>query len=701
MQEQKVTLERFKKAFDGKKKKRIVLYGTGINAEAIVKNVTEYNIIGLMDAAKTGSIVWSLPVFSYEEVLENQADFIVIVARPAVYTIIYNRIAEFVEKNHIPVYDIDGNDIKELCRSVEKENEYFEVSKESLMQKVLNADAVSFDIFDTLLMRKVLYPTDVFELMEKKCQGKYSFAFAKERIGAEKCLLGKGINPTIRQIYECLAEKHNLTDDEVETLICLEGEMERNILVPRCEVVSVFNECKKSGKEIYLVSDMYFTKEILGSILHDFGIKDYSKLIISCEYGVSKKNGLFTVLKNELHGKECLHIGDNYEADVESAKKQGIETFKIMSAREMLECSLHDILLVDIGNLEKRIVIGMYAAKAFNNPFVLYHSKGKLIAEEKFPVAYLFVAPILLGFVFWLVKEAEKKELDTLWLGARDGYLIQKLYHMCCECLGTLECPNYYILISRRNVSMCAIENDSDILDMADSYQGKVKKALSDLFGICAKEADVEFSDEDLLRYAEEIKVQAKTEKCMYLEYLDKYTLPKYKRIGFFDFMSKGTCHLKLEKILDRKLFGLYFQKSQSKDRERNELEFSGFCDAHGAFEKNYAVFKYCDFLEAIVTDFNPSFYGYDSKGSQVFFPEKRSAEHLNWVRKMHEETVEYANDFLKIYPYQTDVDFAFYDRILGMMGNQYTVLEDGYQELKMYDGYSDKQINIGELFKP
>ena len=232
---------------------------------------------------------------------------------------------------------------------------------------------------------------------------------------------------------------------------------------------------------------------------------------------------------------------------------------------------------------------------------------------------------------------------------------------------------------------MCTIETEEDIWDMAKGYQGNIQNMWQDVFGV---------AQEDI----EAIKLRVQKEKEAYLQYLMSYI--REERIAFFDFMSRGTCQTKLQRLLKKKLCGLYFQKSESTDAERNQLEFSAFCDAQNSFSKDYAIFKYCDFLEAIVTDFSPSFYGYDEEGTALFYPEKRSNKHMAWVREMHEEILEFARDFFTLYPYPVSIEYPFYDKIFGMIDIKYSRLEEDYSDLLMYDGYSDKQVNVGELFR-
>ncbi len=100
------------------------------------------------------------PFISIEEALEKETAAIIIVARATNVSVIYRRISSFCEKENIPAYDILGNrqvsvSENEECALPEK---YAKISSIDVKRKIRAADVVSFDIFDTLLVRKVLYP---------------------------------------------------------------------------------------------------------------------------------------------------------------------------------------------------------------------------------------------------------------------------------------------------------------------------------------------------------------------------------------------------------------------------------------------------------------------------------------------------------------------------------------------------------------
>ncbi len=144
----------------------MVIYGTGLLAEAVVTSCADYPIEGLMDAARTGETLWGKKVLSEAEAKEAGIRLVVVAARPAVHTIIYKRLQKWSEQCSVRILDIQGNDISEKGKKKIYDSPYFEKSYEQLLQEIDRHDVISFDIFDTLLTRKVYGPRDVFALLD-------------------------------------------------------------------------------------------------------------------------------------------------------------------------------------------------------------------------------------------------------------------------------------------------------------------------------------------------------------------------------------------------------------------------------------------------------------------------------------------------------------------------------------------------------
>ncbi|QTE67043.1 HAD hydrolase-like protein [Clostridiales bacterium] len=199
-----------------------------------------------------------------------------------------------------------------------------------LQKRIINQKKikiVSFDVFDTLVERKVIIPSDVFAIVGEKILGKQTAeTFRKDRIIAErearKGQISKEV--TIQQIYDFLPKEY-----ESFRLELMEEEMaeEINTCYPKNPIQKAYQYCVLLSKEVIITTDMYLPREVIEKILNKCGYKDYSSLYLSNEYNASKRNGdLFDIILKEkkITGKEILHIGDSPKADFISAKKRGI-----------------------------------------------------------------------------------------------------------------------------------------------------------------------------------------------------------------------------------------------------------------------------------------------------------------------------------------------------------------------------------------
>ena len=159
--------QEFEAHFSNRKKEPLVLYGIGKNTGELLEKIQDYQIAGLMDGKRKEGNIWNKPILDYKDVLALNVKTIVIIARPAVIGVIYHRISDFCSQNSITVYDVRGKDLSEIYVNQEQEIPYFKQSFEDLKKAIEKHTVISFDVFDTLMMRKILYPEDIFTVVEK------------------------------------------------------------------------------------------------------------------------------------------------------------------------------------------------------------------------------------------------------------------------------------------------------------------------------------------------------------------------------------------------------------------------------------------------------------------------------------------------------------------------------------------------------
>lgn len=703
--EENYIVDQFINNFLNKNSHPIIIYGTGLNTQRLLERVTDGRIVGLMDAKRTGEILWGYRVLSYQEVAGIKNCIIVVIARNAVINVIYRRIEGFCKEHDISVYDIQGHDLGATSREG-KEHPCFMQKEGKLKDAIAEHDIISFDIFDTLLMRRIMRPRDIFFVMDLQLKGK-NYHFSKERIKAEDTYPA-GSNPTIAMIYDEFQKNTGITLEEREFLINLEVGTEKNFLVKRKRMCELYHWSLEQDKKVYLISDMYFSKEILEELLKSFDITGYQDVLVSCEYRKGKQGGLFeeykTILEkdeNNLKLQKCLHIGDNYYSDVLAARTAGIDSFQIYSASEMFEYSVYSKSLQNCNSLEENIALSCFMETAYNNPFRECKMDGKLVIEDVEELTELFIAPVIYKYVIWLVQNIQKNGNDFLLFPSRDGYLLQKIYEKIKVRSSNENLPDAeYFYTSRRSAMTAAVKDESDIKRIADFIFVQDKISLfKERFGLdISDRPEVEkYSMEQLLeQYMGTILKNCKVESENYRSYLESFSLEKYKNIAFTDFVAMGTVQEALERFMGRPLEGYYFLKRKGDRKALEELKCYSLYEEAGDFQISANIYRFYYFLETIITSYEPTFWGIASDGTKTFYQEKRSDDTINLLKRIHNEILNYADLMLNLLP---DINTAvsgieLFDGLLGYFSADYSELgTDELNQLINIDEFMGKNV--------
>lgn len=712
--------QQFEKNFGGKKEEPLVLYGTGKNTEKLLPQIQDFHIVGLMDGKKKEGIIWGKPILDYNDVVALNVKTIVIIARPAIIGVIYHRIAEFCTQNNIMVYDVRGNDLSMVYRNQEINIPYFRQSFEDLEKEVRRYDIISFDIFDTLIMRKVLYPADIFTIVEKR---KPFPGFASLRIEAERQLYEEKQNPNFAEIYERIQQLSGISREEGEKLQELELEVEMELITPRERMLELFNHIKNE-KKIYLISDMYLPQKAIVKLLEKCGYEGYKEIYVSCEKRTAKQEALFEMYledreKDGYSCGNCLHIGDNETADFMSAKAAGMNAFQIMSAREILESSSYRSLLDSDLNFMDHLAVGLLCAKAFGDPFVLYGTKGKLRITDVRNFAYMLIAPTILYATVWIMQQVRKLECDYILYPSRDAYLVEKLSNEICE--KQVEhnfAEGEYFYTSRRAVVAATIWKVADIYHVAGyqangcciagmDFSGSIHQLFQKRFHINIESEAKELKADDggklkfyLNKYQQEILERGRKERENYLHYISGTGIPAHRKIAFIDFLAAGKVQCGLEKLLPGKEFlGLYFLRREPNVGELDrDIKVETFFPSKGAFEMDVNVGRYYLFLEMVLTSPEATFDYIDDDGKICFMEETRTKEHLDIVDKIQESILKYTEEFSELYPdlLHAQVDYHISDMILGFLDKEYTNLDmQDVTSLVLTDEFLSQTFNI------
>lgn len=630
----------FQKNFISYKNENIVIYGLGKNTKVLLDTFPDYRIVGLMDGIKTGEVVWGLPVITCAQAHAMNVKAVIILARSSNVSIIYRRIAAETAACGIPVYDINGVLLHSRQDPLQLPEEYQRITEENLKRAIDSCEVVSFDIFDTLLVRSTLYPTDVFEEVAEKfaVQLPAGYDFVKNRISAER-MLYETKHPDLADIYCEMQKCGPLSQKLARGLMEAEIEAEFRVLCAREPMRDIVSYAIHQGKEVCYTSDMYLPEDVLRRLLAKNGFIQPTRLFVSCAHQASKSSGLFDVVKDSFPSRHILHIGDNRDADIKMAERYGINrTFELPSAYRMLEDSPLQCMLNHTNVLPDRNTIGCFISRQFNSPFLFAKTGGKCSIASCYELGYYFLEPILAAYVTWVTAQAHENSIELLLLGARDGWLVAKLCSILAE-NGMLDIPFRYFYTSRSACSLAGMKTADDALHAASlAFSGTTEELLKKRFFLSGEEIKTrrggETDEEYFERHIPIILQNACSYRENYLAYCRTLPIQESRNIGFTDFVSSGTCQLWLEKILNKPLTGYYFVRLYGERREMLNIQslFAPKC----VYEQQSRIFDNYLFLENVLTSPEPTLKYFCSGGKCVFEQESRSGEDLKNLSQLH-----------------------------------------------------------------
>lgn len=702
--EQQLVIDMFQKSFLSQKKQKIVLYGIGKNTEAVLFGTKGYQFAGLMDQNTTGKVIYNHKVLSDLEVIELHP-IIVIIARQSAINIIFKRIQYLYTKYGIPIYDFQGKLLGQESLYYQNEDlPYWKASEEELIKKIKEHDIISFDIFDTLLMRKILQPEDIFQLIEIYLDKEgYCYPFKEMRLKAEHRI--EKNCPNLDEIYKKMQEIYDLDVSVTAYMQEIEYKIDSSLLLRREKMYKIFCLALSEGKDVYLLSDMYYPKKYLEELLLKNGITGYKELLVSCDLKKRKSDGsMYQWFLLHVENGKKLHIGDNRRVDIEKAEEYGIDTYQIYSAYELLMASTLQDILVNIDTIQKRCILGLIISKLFNDPFILCSSKGYLCISDIQKVGYCFIAPILMEFMKWFLMKIKEYKIEQVLFPSRDGYLMKKIYDLI-KVQDKEEA--IYFRTSRRAVCVAAIKNESDIQRIASrKYYGTYAKYLKSRFGIEMRENDLykeivmkemndKITQEVLKSYEKDILENAEIERKEYLKYLDRGGILVNKKQALFDFIAGGTVQYNLIKLLGHDVLGIYFATMNLpndlyKEDTKEIITSYGNIQSYG-FLNNLG--KYYLFIEAVLVDERGSFSHIDSEGKEVFVKWKGTKDNYDKIKLLQNGVLEYVKEYQQYFSYigieKQELDFV--DMLLGMFFSERCVVKEEIKQAfwndDSYDG--------------
>ena len=301
------------------------------------------------------------------------------------------------------------------------------------IEKLKEYKYVSFDIFDTLIVRNVSKPVDIFKVVEieynKKNEEKL-VDFQSLRITAELKArkMSKNEEITLDEIYENLDIKNK---SEIKDL---EIKLEKEFMIKNPEMFDIYQKCLENNLKIIITSDMYLSIDVIKEILELNGYNNFEKIYLSSELKKTKSKGsIFKFILEDLKisKEDMIHIGDNKKSDYLIPNSLGISAI----------CYVRNFY-----NIHKYEEIEEKDKFYYNSLNAFIENTIDIEKSYFWKIGYETFGPLLYSYIKWLRENFIKEGYKKVFFLARDGYIMQKAFKL----INKENIVNEYMYASRR-----------------------------------------------------------------------------------------------------------------------------------------------------------------------------------------------------------------------------------------------------------
>lgn len=287
-----------------------------------------------------------------------------------------------------------------------------------MAKRFLVNDVISFDIFDTLILRPFDDPKSVFFLLgeKNKCPGFRKYRELAEKLARQEAFEKTGSHEvTLRDIYEKLQRFVVL---DVEQAMKYEIETELDLVFANPYMMNIYKEAKNLGKKVIAVSDMYLPKDVIEKMLLKCGYDGFDEVIISNEYGASKRTTELYKIVKEKYGQDLnyIHIGDNNVSDNRSAKRSGIAPIYYKNVNQR-------------GNAHRAFDMTSLVGSAYRGIVNAKLQNGDKKYSQFYEYGYTYAGFLVLGYCNYIHRYVHSNNIEKVLFLSRDGYILKSVYN--------------------------------------------------------------------------------------------------------------------------------------------------------------------------------------------------------------------------------------------------------------------------------
>lgn len=186
---------------------------------------------------------------------------------------------------------------------------------------------------------------------------------------------------------------------------------------------------KSKIKNTIFASDFYMPNRFMQKLLRKNGvIYHFTKGYVSCDLVKNKRSGkMYEHILEEfqLKPEDLFHVGDNKHADVDIPSKLGIGTFHYKDEHEnALHKWFEDAFYEKLNSETKLHGKRVFALCDILSKRADFNSKERIGAK---------LAPIAIGYTLYIIEEAKRLGVDTVYFFTREGIFLKELYDLVTE----------------------------------------------------------------------------------------------------------------------------------------------------------------------------------------------------------------------------------------------------------------------------
>lgn len=517
----------------------------------------------------------------------------------------------------------------------------------ALKQLIDKNNIISFDIFDTLILRNIFQPTDIFRILAKFAKDEFDIDdFFQKRVEGEKKARDKVKNSEadFQEIYD---EVEKLCGCNIEKIKQMELQLEMEFSVINPYMMEIWKYASEQKKTIIFISDMYLSSDFIKKLLKKNGYK-VEHLYVSNEYRKNKgSKELYELVGQELNCKKTnwLHIGDNEYSDYKQAKEFGINAYHYKNVSTYYEGTKEL-------SISESVLIGIQNNYLYNG--IQENYWNKFGAKNAFPIYF--------GFAKWLYDLT--KEEDNLFFLARDGYIIKKIYDMFCKMDENTIFTNY-IYVSRKVLQLPLLgtmpELDKVIRQLTDRTELDGEITLREtLYKVGIRDMDKaekymnafgflnldEIVSPEKLYMAQNLIVKLSGEVRKYFSdkrkllerYFEQEKVNCWNKLNIMDVGWKGSSQEVIEKILGKDVIGYYFGTADTLSRNKFCTMYGWIFDDWNPTTVASEVYRYINMYELLFSAPHGSTIDYKEENEKII-PVLNDNVIFNQVIKEFQET--------------------------------------------------------------